>query len=99
MRILLERCNRVQGFLVAGHVCTVMGNAEYGPLARRIGGPLVVTGFEPVDILHGVKKPQECPAFGTRCTPKRPRGAPMVSTDGACAAYYRYRTRRAVTVS
>jgi len=185
--ILSAPDNRVQGFLAAGHVCTVMGTAEYGPLARRFGVPIVVTGFEPVDILHGVlecvrlleagrpevanayaravrpegnvhamqamrevfavadrnwrgigripqsgfvlrpefrdfdaaarfgvgddappeatecisglimrgvKKPHECPAFGTRCTPERPLGAPMVSTEGACAAYYRYRTRR-----
>jgi hydrogenase expression/formation protein HypD len=190
--ILSAPDNRVQGFLAAGHVCTVMGTAEYGPLAARFGVPIVVTGFEPVDILHGVlecvrlleagrpevanaytravrpegnvhamqamrevfavadrnwrgigripqsgfvlrpefhdfdaaarfgvggdappeatecisglimrgvKKPQECPAFGTRCTPERPLGAPMVSTEGACAAYYRYRTRRAVTAS
>jgi hydrogenase expression/formation protein HypD len=185
--ILSAPDNRVQGFLAAGHVCTVMGTAEYGPLAARFGVPIVVTGFEPVDILHGVlecvrlleagrpevanayaravrpegnvhaiqamrevfavadrnwrgigripqsgfvlrpefrefdaatrfgvggdappeatecisglimrgvKKPHECPAFGTRCTPERPLGAPMVSTEGACAAYYRYRSRR-----
>jgi len=190
--ILSAPDNRVQGFLAAGHVCTVMGIAEYGPLAARFGVPIVVTGFEPVDILHGVlecvrlleagrpevanaytravrpegnvhaiaamrevfavadrnwrglgripqsgfvlrpefrdfdaaarfgvgadappeatecisglimrgvKKPHECPAFGTRCTPERPLGAPMVSTEGACAAYYRYRSRRAVTAS
>ena len=42
-------------------------------------------------VLQGVKKPQECPAFGTRCTPEHPLGAPMVSSEGACAAYYRYR--------
>jgi hydrogenase expression/formation protein HypD len=185
--ILSAPDNRVQGFLAAGHVCTVMGTAEYGPLAARFGVPIVITGFEPVDILHGVlecvrlleagrpevanayaravrpegnihaiqairevfavadrnwrgigripqsglvlrpefrdydaatrygvggdappeatecisglimrgvKKPHECPAFGTRCTPERPLGAPMVSTEGACAAYYRYRARR-----
>jgi hydrogenase expression/formation protein HypD len=190
--ILSAPDNRVQGFLAAGHVCTVMGTAEYGPLAARFGVPIVVTGFEPVDILHGVlecvrlleagrpevanayaravrpegnvhamqamrevfavadrnwrgigripqsgfvlrpefrdfdaaarfgvgadappeatecisglimrgvKKPHECPAFGTRCTPERPLGAPMVSTEGACAAYYRYRSRRGVTAA
>jgi hydrogenase expression/formation protein HypD len=48
-------------------------------------------------ILQGVKKPHECPAFGTRCTPERPLGATMVSNEGACAAYYRY--RRAPQVS
>jgi hydrogenase expression/formation protein HypD len=182
--ILSSPNNRVQGFLAAGHVCTIVGTAEYQPLARRFHTPIVVTGFEPVDILQGVylcvkqleegradvenqyarsvraegnreavriveevfrvaprkwrgigeipqsglalaeayadfdadtrfptdgcdaeepaecisglvlqgvKKPHECPAFGTRCTPENPLGAPMVSTEGACAAYYRYR--------
>jgi len=42
-------------------------------------------------ILRGVKKPHECPAFADRCTPERPLGAPMVSSEGACAAYYRYK--------
>jgi len=185
--ILSAPDNRVQGFLAAGHVCTVMGMAEYGPLAARFKVPIVVTGFEPVDILHGVlacveqleagraevgnayaravrpegnvraqevmrevfvtvdrnwrgigripasgfalrpelaafdaarrfgvggdappevtecisglimrgtKKPTDCPAFGVRCTPERPLGAPMVSSEGACAAYYRYRARK-----
>ena len=176
--------NQVQGFLAAGHVCSVMGTAEYGPIAQRYSTPMVVTGFEPVDILEGllrcirqleggraemenayaravkaegnasaralveqafqvvdrnwrglgpipasgwglrpelarfdaplkfglapallgsagecisgeimrgVKKPFQCPAFGTRCTPESPLGAPMVSNEGACAAYYKYR--------
>jgi len=176
--------NRVQGFLAAGHVCTVMGYTEYYPLAAKYQVPIVVTGFEPLDILQGVymcvkqleegraevenqytrsvrregnqpaqqlirevfqivprkwrglgeiphsglglrdpyaefdaeqrfglaeqhveessecisglvlqgiKKPHDCPAFGVRCTPERPLGAPMVSSEGACAAYYRYR--------
>ena len=184
--ILSAPDNRVQGFLAAGHVCTVMGMAEYGPLAARFRVPMVVTGFEPVDILHGVlscvelleagrpevanayvravrpegnpqaqatihavfevvdrnwrglgmipasgyalraefgafdamarfalrseggrdepdcisgqimrgiKKPHDCAAFGGRCTPEHPLGAPMVSTEGACAAYYNYRLR------
>ena len=52
--ILDGPANRVQGFLAAGHVCTVMGVAEYGPIARRHGVPIVVTGFEPLDILEGV---------------------------------------------
>ncbi len=175
---------RVQGFLAAGHVCVVMGIEEYKPLAARYHVPIVVTGFEPVDILQGIyqcirqleegraevenayaravrregneqaqrimhevfevvrrkwrgigeipqsglglraafraydaerkfnvggvtceesaecisglvlqglKKPHECPAFGTRCTPETPLGATMVSSEGACAAYYRYR--------
>jgi hydrogenase expression/formation protein HypD len=184
--------NTVQGFLAAGHVCTVMGYEEYVPLAKRYRVPIVVTGFEPVDILHGVyrcvkqleegraevensyarsvhrsgnaeaqrlmrevfavvprkwrgigeipasglglsdafaafdaerrfpevagvradedsdclagevltgvRKPPQCPAFGVRCTPERPLGAPMVSSEGACAAYYRYRKMR-TTVS
>lgn len=175
---------RVQGFLAAGHVCAVMGFEEYFPLAEKYHVPIVVTGFEPLDILQGVlmtvqqlesgraevenqysravrregnqparelirkvfrviprkwrgigeipqsglglseayagfaaekrfgleshrvdepaeciaglvlqglKKPHECPAFGTRCTPEHPFGATMVSSEGACAAYYRYR--------
>ncbi len=177
---------RVQAFLAAGHVCAVMGYEEYLPIAARYRAPIVVTGFEPLDILQGVlmcvqqleagraevenqyaravrregnvsarqivdavfqitsrkwrgvgeipnsgyglrdayaefdaerrfgvaghtaeespecisglilqglKKPNECPAFGTRCTPERPLGATMVSNEGACAAYYRYRRR------
>jgi len=185
--ILQDEERRVDGFLAAGHVCTIMGTAEYEPIARRYRVPIVVTGFEPVDILQGVYrcvrqleggraevenayarvvrdggnvraramvqevfavterrwrgigaiaasglglapayrefdasvrfglpqaprasveidggclsglvlvgkiKPTACPAFGTRCTPDRPLGATMVSTEGACAAYYRYR--------
>jgi hydrogenase expression/formation protein HypD len=175
--------NRVEAFLAAGHVCTVMGWKEYEPLAAEYGVPIVVTGFEPVDILEGIYlavrqleegraevenqyvrsvrrsgnepaqdlvarvfqlvdrawrgigeipssglglreefsefdaekrfdlssirtsepaecmagdvlrgriKPFECAAFGTTCTPERPLGAPMVSSEGACAAYYNY---------
>ena len=182
--ILSSPESRVQGFLAAGHVCAVMGYAEYEPLARKYRVPIVVTGFEPLDILQGIgmcvqqleegraevenqytravrrdgnvpaqalirkvfrvvprkwrglgeipasgfglqeryrefdaevrfgvadhradeptecisgllmqglKKPHECPAFGSRCTPERPLGATMVSSEGACAAYYRYR--------
>jgi hydrogenase expression/formation protein HypD len=183
--ILSAPDNRVQGFLAAGHVCTVMGTREYEPVAARYGVPIVVTGFEPLDllqgltmcvrqleegraevetqytrvvrpegnptaqalvrevfeavprrwrglgelpqsglglreayaahdaarvfdlatptepdatseciageVLRGVKRPADCPAFGTRCTPERPLGAPMVSSEGACAAYHRYR--------
>jgi hydrogenase expression/formation protein HypD len=185
--ILSSPNNRVQAFLAAGHVCTVMGYTEYEPIARKYHVPIVVTGFEPLDILHGVymvleqlesgraevenqyaravrregnpaaqelirevfqvvprkwrgvglipqsglglreayagfdaekkfgltlytaeessecisglilqgvKKPHECPAFGSRCTPERPLGATMVSNEGACAAYYRYRGPR-----
>lgn len=181
--------NLVQGFLAAGHVCAIMGVDQYGPIAREHGVPIIVTGFEPVDILEGlfrcvkqleagraemenaysravrsdgnpharalveevfevadrnwrglgliprsglevrpalahfdavrrfrptppagradavcisgeimrgVKKPHHCPAFGTRCTPESPLGAPMVSSEGACAAYYRYRHRATV---
>jgi hydrogenase expression/formation protein HypD len=181
--ILGSPANRVQGFLAAGHVCTVMGYEEYVPLAARYHTPIVVTGFEPVDILQGIlltvrqleegraevenpysrvvrregnpgaraviadvfetvdrtwrgigpipqsgyrlrsayatldaeqqfdvghlearesplciagnvlqgiSKPHECPAFGRECTPEHPLGAPMVSSEGACAAYYRY---------
>jgi hydrogenase expression/formation protein HypD len=182
--ILSAPANTVQGFLAAGHVCTVMGFTEYEPLASKYRVPIVVTGFEPVDILQGilmcvrqlesgraevenqyaravrrqgnrpaqelirrvfqvvprkwrgvgeiresglglraeyasfdaelrfgvadhtaeespdcrsglvlqgVLKPFECPAFGTSCTPEHPLGATMVSSEGACAAYYRYR--------
>ena len=182
--ILASPENRVQGFLAAGHVCTVMGFEEYAPLAERHRVPIVVTGFEPIDILQGVlmcvhqlessraevenqytrcvrrdgnatarrlvaevfrivprkwrgvgeiarsglglrdafaefdaerrfgvanyraeesgecisglilqgvKKPRECPAFGRHCTPDHPLGATMVSSEGACAAYFRYR--------
>ncbi|MBL0058681.1 MAG: hydrogenase formation protein HypD [Elusimicrobia bacterium] len=177
--------NRVQGFLAAGHVCTIMGEAAYRDFVARHKIPVVITGFEPVDILRGVLalvrqletgraeveneyarvvrregnrpaqhlleevfqctdrpwrgfgtipmsgleirpafapwdaeqrfdlsgvgaveesgecragdvlrgllKPAQCPAFGSACTPERPLGAPMVSSEGACAAYYRYR--------
>jgi hydrogenase expression/formation protein HypD len=180
---------RVQGFLAAGHVCAVMGFEEYFPVAEKYHVPIVVTGFEPLDILQGVLmtvqqletgraevenqyrravrregnrpaqalmrqifevvprkwrglgeiprsglglapayaafdagnkfgvadrrvaeppgclsglvlqgriKPPECPAFGAVCTPEHPLGATMVSSEGACAAYYRYRRRPAV---
>jgi hydrogenase expression/formation protein HypD len=182
--ILSSPDNRVQGVLAAGHVCVVMGCEEYLPIASRYRVPIVVTGFEPVDILQGIymcvkqleegrsevenpysravrnsgnkqaqelirrvftvvrrkwrgigeiahsglglsepyhafdaerrfdlatggvdepsecisglilqgiKKPSECAAFGIRCTPEKPLGAPMVSSEGACADYYRYR--------
>jgi hydrogenase expression/formation protein HypD len=185
--ILSSPTNRVQGFLAAGHVCAVMGYEEYEPLASKYRVPIVVTGFEPLDILQGLylcvkqleegrtavenqytravvregniharrimnevftvvdrkwrgigviprsglglrpeyeefdaekrfgvtgtsreeskecisglilqglKKPIECPAFGTACTPEHPLGATMVSSEGACAAYYRYRRER-----
>lgn len=55
--ILSSPTNRVQGgFLAAGHVCTVMGTAEYGPLVEKFGVPIVVTGFEPLDLLEGVRQ-------------------------------------------
>ena len=175
---------RIQGFLAAGHVCSVMGFTEYEPIAEKYGVPIVVTGFEPLDILEGLhmclrqleagthrvenqyvrsvrregnpyavslidrvfrpstrrwrgigeipasglelsdeyasfdassrfgvggtvveepsecisglvltgeRKPDQCPAFGVNCTPQHPLGAPMVSSEGACAAYFRYR--------
>ena len=181
--LLSAPANRVQGYLAAGHVCTVMGWEEYEPIATQFQVPIVVTGFEPVDILEGVlmvvqqleqgtatvtnqyaravrregnraartlietvfeiadrkwrgigeipssglclrpafrahdaeirfdlrdldveepalcisgqvlqglKKPFECPAFGKECTPQTPLGATMVSSEGACAAYYAY---------
>ncbi|MBN1433132.1 hydrogenase formation protein HypD [Candidatus Fermentibacterales bacterium] len=187
--VLSSPDNRVQGFLAAGHVCTVMGYGEYGPIASRFGVPIVVTGFEPLDILQGIHmcvlqlekgvagvenqygravrpegnpaaralmdrafvtvdrawrglggiprsglglrpelsgfdaeehfgkaraelddvtagsclsglvlrgaiQPADCPSFGRACTPEHPLGAPMVSSEGACAAYYRYGRNR-----
>jgi hydrogenase expression/formation protein HypD len=182
--ILSDPASVVQGFLAAGHVCAVMGYHEYEPLAERYRVPIVVTGFEPLDLLQGIhmlvamledgrfgvdnqyaravtragnepaqnlvravfmvadrkwrgigaipqsglalrppydaldaevrfgvagiqadepaicmagvilqglRKPNQCPAFGSLCTPERPLGAPMVSSEGACAAYYHYR--------
>lgn len=182
--ILNSPTRRVEGFLAAGHVCSVMGTAAYGPLVERFGVPIVVTGFEPLDLLEGVRqlidlleagtpelrnaypravsesgntvaqqtlaevftvtdrqwrgigeiprsgwtlspryaaydaevrfgvgdvrveesaechsgevlqgllKPNQCPAFGTTCTPRTPLGATMVSSEGACAAYYQFR--------
>lgn len=181
--ILGAKNNKVQGFLAAGHVCTVMGYHQYHPVSEKYKIPIVVTGFEPLDllkgilmtiqqlesgkfcvenaysrvvieagnlpaqkmindvfeicdrnwrgiglipasglrlkeefsyynaenrfqvdniqtqeseiciagqILQGVKKPYQCPAFGTSCTPQHPLGATMVSSEGTCAAYYRY---------
>lgn len=175
--------NQVQAFLAAGHVCSVMGCWEYPPLAEKFGIPVVVTGFEPLDLLDGIRravlqlergearvenayervvnyagnleaqqllarvfevtdrawrgigvipqsgwrlnaayrefdaeerfqirgihteesalccagdvlrgaiKPAECPAFGKECTPRHPLGATMVSSEGACAAYFNY---------
>jgi hydrogenase expression/formation protein HypD len=176
--------SRVQGFLAAGHVCTVMGLSEYEPLVEQYRVPIVATGFEPLDVLEGIRrvvvqlesgraeldnaypravqpqgnpvaqqvvaevfttcdrqwrgigmipasgwrlseqyadydaerrfevldittresplcrsgevlqgllKPNQCEAFGTTCTPRNPLGAPMVSSEGACAAYYQFR--------
>jgi hydrogenase expression/formation protein HypD len=188
MEALLSSDNCVvQGFLAAGHVCTIMGFEEYVPIAAKYKVPIVVTGFEPLDILdgilmtvaqleegrhevenqysravrregnrpaqktiaevfeisprewrglgeipasgfqlrgrfqkydanrrfpftgvpahespeciaglilQGIKKPHECPAFAVKCTPENPLGAPMVSSEGACAAYYHYGRRQ-----
>ena len=184
--VLRSPPNRVQGFLAAGHVCTITGMDDYRPIAGQFHVPIVITGFEPLDILQGVlmcveqleagraevvnhtpaasapkatarrceqvhavfepvarkwrgigeipgqragparglsrfdaerrfgvegivaaepaeciagevlqghRKPCDCPAFGIHCTPERPLGAPMVSAEGTCAAYYRYRRR------
>ena len=181
--ILSSPYNQVQAFLAAGHVCAVMGYWEYPPIAEEFRVPIVVTGFEPVDLIQGIvmavkqlearrhevenaytravtrqgnlpaqelinkvfvecdrkwrgigtiplsgwrlrdefaefdaerrfaveqiqtkesplcisglvlqgrKKPNDCPAFGKECTPEHPLGATMVSSEGACAAYYRY---------
>ncbi len=181
--ILSSSSNRVQAFLAAGHVCTVMGYEDYFPIARKYATPIVITGFEPVDILQGIymavkqleenradvenqyaravrregnipakkvlgeifevmdrkwrgiglipnsgwglkpkyaefdaerifdvggivtqessicvagqimqglMKPHECDAFGKECKPGHPLGAPMVSSEGSCAAYFHY---------
>ena len=75
-----------------------LGTLMFGVGAFELGH---VSTEEPVEcvsaeVLQGLKKPSECAVFGTRCTPEAPMGAPMVSSEGACAAYYRYR-RRPVT--
>lgn len=181
--ILTSPRNRVRGFLAAGHVCSVMGYWQYPPLAQRFGVPIVITGFEPLDLMEGIRrtvahleageavvdnayervvnergnlpaqqvlkevfttvdrtwrglgvipqsgwglsdayrefdaehrfevadirtlesplcragevlqgtiKPNQCGAFGKECTPRKPLGATMVSSEGACAAYYNY---------
>jgi hydrogenase expression/formation protein HypD len=181
--ILNDKENVIDGFLAAGHVCTIMGVDEYYPIAEKYKTPIVVTGFEPVDLLQGIlmaiqqleageykvenqyarsvfregnrmaketiqqvfrvsdkswrgigfipqsgyevnekyqsfnarlkfkinlpqteenkecisgdimkglKKPVQCPNFGTNCKPEYPLGAPMVSSEGTCAAYYQY---------
>ena len=181
--VMNDDATRIQGFLAAGHVCTIMGIHEYAPIVERYRVPIVVTGFEPVDLLQGIlmtvrqleageyrlenqysrvvrpggnpearrvieqvftvtdrewrgigtipmsgyelrpeyaaydaqlkfnvdieaaaeseeciagqvlkgiKKPHECPQFGKKCTPQNPLGAPMVSSEGACAAYYHF---------
>jgi hydrogenase expression/formation protein HypD len=181
--IISSPVNRVQAFLAAGHVCSVMGYWQYDPISQEYEVPIVITGFEPLDILEGIRKtvqqleegraevenaysratrydgnvpaqkmlqdvfkvtdrkwrgigeipqsgwelsesyreydaaikfnvtdihteessvcrsgevllglikPNECEAFGTLCTPRKPLGATMVSSEGACAAYYQY---------
>jgi hydrogenase expression/formation protein HypD len=181
--ILSDEENKIDGFLAAGHVCTIMGMEEYYPVAEKYKTPIVITGFEPVDLLQGIlmtvqqlengeykvenqyaryvaregnkmaqetiqqvftvgdriwrgigsipqsgyevneryknynarlkfnlniplaeenkecisgdimkglKKPKQCPNFGTKCKPEHPLGAPMVSSEGSCAAYYHY---------
>jgi hydrogenase expression/formation protein HypD len=188
--ILGDENNLIDGFLAAGHVCTIMGMEEYYPIAEKYKCPIVVTGFEPVDLLQGIlmtvkqleageykvenqyarsvqregnrlaqetigevftvsdrawrgignipqsgyevnerfrnynarekfninipvakeneecisgdimkglKKPRQCPNFGTRCKPEHPLGAPMVSSEGACAAYYHYSSSHMTT--
>ena len=187
--ILSLPSNQVRGFLAAGHVCAIMGYHQYFPLSSKYQIPIVITGFEPVDILlgiykliihlekggptvinaynrsvtewgnipaqkllreifepvdrkwrgigmipmsglklrsmysefdaelkfglanihveepkeceagkilQGIKKPDQCKSFGRQCTPEKPKGAPMVSSEGACAAYYKYRSSNAI---
>ena len=181
--LMQDKESHIQGFLAAGHVCTIMGTSEYYPLVERFSIPVVVTGFEPIDLLQGIlmiltqlengearvenqyarmvkdegntraqetihevfevtdrlwrgmeiipksgyeikvkyagfdakkkfevnipevaeneeciagaimkgiKKPLDCPNFGSSCKPENPLGAPMVSSEGACAAYYHF---------
>lgn len=181
--ILSDEENQIDAFLAAGHVCTIMGMEEYYPVVEKYKTPVVITGFEPVDLLQGIlmavqqlekgeyklenqytryvqregnrmakqtmeevfdisdrmwrgigtipqsgyevnekyklynsrvkfnldlpvapenpecisgeimkglKKPVQCPNFGTKCKPEHPLGAPMVSSEGACAAYFHY---------
>jgi hydrogenase expression/formation protein HypD len=188
--VMEDEHSRIHAFLAAGHVCTIMGISEYQLLVDRYQIPIVVTGFEPVDLLHGIlmtitqlendecrlenqysrvvrtegnpqaisvihevfrvddrdwrgigtipfsgyelreefadfdaevkfqisipkteenqaciagqilkgiKKPNECPQFGSCCTPENPLGAPMVSSEGACAAYFHYSERDMVS--
>jgi hydrogenase expression/formation protein HypD len=192
MQAVMQSPNcRINGFLAAGHVCTVMGYESYHAFCQQFGVPVVITGFEPIDLLQGILacvqqlesqtarvencyqrsaqlhgnrqaqdvvrqvyqvcdqswrglgklpqggltlrddyaafdankrfaaafrsnplesaicpsgqvlsghiKPPECPHFGTDCTPSHPLGAPMVSSEGACAAYYRYRAPHAAS--
>lgn len=190
--ILSDPETRIDAFLAAGHVCTIMGLEEYYPVAEKYQTPIVVTGFEPVDLLQGIlmavtqlergevkvenqyarvvlregnqraqqtihevfdvadrqwrgigtipmsgyevkesyrsynarvrfqldlqstqentdcisgdimkglKKPHQCPMFGTKCKPEHPLGAPMVSSEGACAAYYQYAANKSVVES
>lgn len=185
--ILSDKENQIDAFLAAGHVCTIMGMEEYYPVVEKYKTPVVITGFEPVDLLQGIlmavqqlekgeyklenqytryvqregnrmakqtmeevfdvsdrmwrgigtipqsgyevnekyklynsrvkfnldlpvapenpecisgdimkglKKPVQCPNFGTKCKPEHPLGAPMVSSEGACAAYYHYSDRK-----
>jgi hydrogenase expression/formation protein HypD len=187
--ILGSPSRTIEGFLAAGHVCAVMGSSEYLPISRKYRVPIVITGFEPLDILQGlymclrqledgraevenqyaravqtegnqtarqiirdvfqivprhwrgvgeiaqsglglappyaafdaetrfgmagsspdttsecisgqvlqgIAKPMDCPSFGKRCTPEHPLGAPMVSSEGACAAYFKHRRRSAI---
>lgn len=181
--VINDPLSKIDGFLAAGHVCTIMGNSQYYPLASQYKVPIVVTGFEPIDVIQGIlmvvkqleagtytvenqysrivreegnkdaqmiidqvfevsdqvwrgigeipasgykvkddfeafdavkkfaisidapeektecisgeimkglKKPNQCPHFGKKCTPENPLGAPMVSSEGACAAYYHF---------
>lgn len=188
--ILSDPDNKIDGFLAAGHVCTIMGTVEYGPIAEKYAVPIEITGFEPVDLLQGIlstikqlekstsqvdnqykrvvnqegnkearkvieevfevvdrewrgigtipnsgfglrekyadfdankkfkiniaeakespdciaglilrghKKPPECAMFGLVCKPENPLGAPMVSSEGACAAYYHFSNQEEIT--
>jgi hydrogenase expression/formation protein HypD len=123
LRALLDSPDlRLDGFIGPGHVSTVVGARPFEFIPARYGKPIVVAGFEPLDVLQavrmilaqlaegsvpgvrvadpkacqcgevlkGVIKPWECKVFGTACTPERPIGTCMVSSEGACAAYYNF---------
>ena len=80
--------SRAAGWALAPEYAAFDAERRFGVAQMRAEEPTECISGQ---ILQGVRKPHECPAFGTRCTPEHPLGATMVSSEGACAAYYRYR--------